>query len=62
MIHTKLEHGRVDVGSTILIDGVRAARKDDTLGLVVEISNLGGAWQHLREDVELSQTTGDPMG
>lgn len=61
-MHTKLEHGRVDVRSTVLIDGVGAAGENDTLGLVVKIGNLGGAWQHLRENVELSHTTGDSLG
>jgi len=43
--------------AAILIDGVGAARKDNALGLELQLSKLLSAWEHLREDIELAQTT-----
>jgi len=49
------------VRAALLVDGVGTTRKNDTLGLEVKVGNLGGAWEHLREDVELTETAGDPL-
>lgn len=54
--------GRVDVGSVGVVNGVGAATENEADGLELELGQLGGAGLHLRVDVELAQTTDDPLG
>lgn len=51
---TEFEEGGVNVGSTVLVDGVRATGEDDTLGLPAQIGELLGAGQHLGVDIDFS--------
>jgi ABC-type transporter Mla MlaB component len=46
--------------AALLVDGIGAAREDDALGGELELRELLGAWQHLREDIELTETASDP--
>ena len=50
------------MGAALLVDGVGAAREDDALGGELELGEFLGARQHLREDIELAETAGDPCG
>lgn len=47
--------------AAFLVDRVRPARENDALGSELELGQLLRAWKHLREDVELSKTAGDPL-
>lgn len=60
--NAQLEEGGVNVGGALLVDGVGAAREDDTLGLPGQLGELLGAREHLRVDIDLSETTGDQVG
>ncbi len=59
---TEVEHGWVDVWGALLVDGVWASGKDDTLWSKWQIGEPGRAWQHLRVDIELAETTGNKVG
>jgi hypothetical protein len=47
------------VRAALFIDGIGATRENDALGSELELGELLGAWQHLREDVELAQAASD---
>lgn len=49
------------MGSTVLVDRVRASGQDDAGGLPVEIFQLLSARKHLRVNIELSQAARDEM-
>jgi len=57
----KLEDVEVNVRSVLVVDRVRTARENDTLGLPGELGDLLSARQHLGVDVELTQAAGDQM-
>lgn len=59
---TELEEGRVDVRSILLVDGVGTTGQDDTLGLPSQVGQLLSARQHLRVDIDLTETAGDKVG
>ena len=59
--HAEVENGVVDVRCALLVDRVRPAGQDDALGCEVEVGQLGGAWQHLRVDIEFAQTSSDQV-
>lgn len=59
--HTSIENGRVDTRSVSIVDRVRRARENDTLGLEVEICHLLCAWQHLTVHAELTDTAGNKV-
>lgn len=58
----QFEEGRVDMGRTLLVNGVRTTGQDDTLRLPGQLGELLGAWEHLRVDIDLSQTAGNKVG
>lgn len=47
--------------AALLIDRVRTARQNNSLGGEVKLGNLLSAREHLRVDVELSETSSDPI-
>jgi hypothetical protein len=51
----------IDVGRAFLVDGVWAARENDSLRRKGKVGDLGGAWQHLTVDIELSESARDEM-
>lgn len=59
--HIEVEDRGVNVRRIGVVDRVRRPRKDDTLGLEVKILDLLGAREHLRVDIELTETTSDQM-
>jgi hypothetical protein len=46
--------------AALFVDRVGPARKNDALGDELELRELLGARQHLREDIELTETASDP--
>lgn len=58
----EIEHGWVDVWRSLLVDGVWASGKDDTLRSEVQFGELGGTWKHLRVDIELTKAASDEVG
>jgi hypothetical protein len=59
---TEVEEGGIGVGSAVLVNGVRTAGEDNTLGLPSEVGELLGAGEHLGVDIDFSQATGDEVG
>lgn len=58
---TEFEESRVDVRGVLLVDGVRAARQDDTRWLPSQIGQLLGAGQHFRVDIDLTEPSGQKV-
>jgi hypothetical protein len=59
--NTQLEKGGIDVRSVLLVDRVGTTGKNDALGLPGQIRKPLGTWQHLRVDIDLSQTAGNEV-
>jgi hypothetical protein len=57
---TQVKDSRIDVRSAILVDRVRSTGENDALRSELELRELLSARQHLREDVELTETACDP--
>lgn len=57
----ELEVCGIDVGRSLIVDGVWAATEDETDRLELQLRELGSAWKHLRVDVELAEPADDAI-
>lgn len=57
----EIKDRRVGMWGVWCIHGVGASRQYNTLWLVWKVCKLLGAWEHLREDVKLTEAAGDQM-
>lgn len=58
---TQVENSGINMGRNLIVDGRGTSAEHDTNGLPGQVSQLGGAGQHLSVDIERTQTSQDEM-